>query len=554
MPRPSQFIADQFQEVDQSLAGEDRSGEIEARSFQNLGKGLEQFGAGMGQYMENKRRLDDRMGDDDATNFGLEAGQIALDDALTNSQANGDDLIENFDASYNEATEEYIAGLSDDRAKDRARLIFQKQRLARTEGLFAKKRERHLTHTLAIAEKNRRNYTNQVLKDPSQFSLALKSVKDMNESLAVNGAIREDKLETVQMESTKDLIQSSINGMTLLGEDYDAAIFDVNFGRFSALLSTKEKEEYTKIIQNRKITATDIDLKEIKKEEAEAAKLRTEAHRENFQSLMTAAVTATSPEQRASIARRADMFLTNDGMNRVDADYIKAYISKPKLVDFDDKTRSFHITSMLVNGEKPLSEINEIIKRDVINGNLHPDTGQSLLTKSQAIKDRQTVTGADIYKEKMRLAKEQLDALYGNHQVLIRLPGRRTEQLLKRNQAGQEFLNKLVENPDIDPIRAADIVAQELSGLDINAYPPVPGIPSDKQSKESDLVKEMAKIQARFENGAISQSKRDETLILIDQRIKQIRELEKIKMRTDAKALEMMTKRKQNNIPKEEAE
>ena len=553
MPRPNRFIADQFIEVDQSLAGVDRSGEIRARSLQSLGKGISDLGRGLAAYEQRQAVLDRRRVTDDATNSAMEASQEALDFAKTSPDArpDGSDMVDTFNSGYNEIRESYLDTLSNDEEKEQARLIFERQRLGRTEGLLQEQRQKRLEFTINKNEQSRIRYNGQVLNDPSQFSLALQSVEDSNSAMLEAGLVPPDKIDLLRQKTRKDLVYSAIDGMTLVGQDYNEAILDIIEGRFSQLLTGDEKRKLIGIVQNRKLQAANLSLQESARDRAEDRQLREENQRETFSTLFQTAVGAQDADSREIVFDQVDRAVSSQLLTKADAEYIRSYMSKPRLLSFDDQNRSFQISGDIIDGE----DMNEVIKRDVISGAINPATGEKLLQKMADMRTRSSVSGKEVHREKMRIAKAHLDALFGSKKFFERfdITGKvGTERRLKRNQAESMLLNRMIENPDFDPRQAAILVGQELGGMDIKSYPIVAGVPSDKQNTVKNLIEQIAVVLSKFKAGTISEVKRSSLILQLKQRIDIIEALEATKTEVSQLTQQIMDRRKQNTTINEE--
>ena len=550
MPRPNRFIADQFIEVDQSLAGVDRSGEIRARSLQSLGKGISDLGRGLAAYEQRQAVLDRRRVTDDATNSAMEASQEALDFAKTSPDArpDGSDMVDTFNSGYNEIREIYLDTLSNDEEKEQARLIFERQRLGRTEGLLQEQRQKRLEFTINKNEQSRIRYNGQVLNDPSQFSLALQSVEDSNSAMLEAGLVPPDKIDLLRQKTRKDLVYSAIDGMTLVGQDYNEAILDIIEGRFSQLLTGDEKRKLIGIVQNRKLQAANLSLQESARDRAEDRQLREENQRETFSTLFQTAVGAQDADSREIVFDQVDRAVSSQLLTKADAEYIRSYMSKPRLLSFDDQNRSFQISGDIIDGE----DMNEVIKRDVISGAINPATGEKLLQKMADMRTRTSVSGKEVHREKMKLAKEHLNALFGSKTIFDKLPGFETERRLKRNQAGSMLLNRMIENPELDPRQAAMLVGQEIGGMDIRSYPPIAGVPSNKQDTAKELIEQIAVTISKFKAGAMSKEKRSFLILQLNSRIDTIKALEATKAEVSQLTQQIMDRRKQNTTINEE--
>ena len=168
------------------------------------------------------------------------------------------------------------------------------------------------------------------------------------------------------------------------------------------------------------------------------------------------------------------------------------------------------------------------------------------------MRTRASVSGKVVHKEKMKLAKEHLNALFGSKTIFDKLPGFETERRLKRNQAGSMLLNRMIENPELDPRQAAMLVGQEIGGMDIRSFPPVAGVPSDKQDTVKELIEQIAVVESKFRSGAVTKEKRSTVILQLKTRMDTIKTIEATKVEVSQITQRIMEQRKRNTTINEE--
>lgn len=538
MPRPTQFIADNFSSPNQSL-GEvpDLAGQAKARAFETLARGFSQLGAGLDEYNKRKDAINQRINLDQAQIEAMRAAQDSFNFANTNPEgaADGSSLVSDYELSFEERKLDYLDGIEDDTLKQQAANAFDNEMLKQRDTLYNAQRQKHATFATQESDKAKRAYNAVVFNDPSKFGEAVGTLENHYTAMVEAKLITPDQKESLKQNAIKESAMTAINGMTLIRQDYYQAIERLVTGDMALIFSDEDKKKLITDIQNNKMRSSDTELKSIAQMEARSKKELEEQRTQTFSRIFNNATKASSPAAREAVQKQLNMARGMDLISNVDFSFAQSVMNED-VTKNDDKV-AFDLAYNITGGADT-NAMREKVKELTVREEMKASTARGLLTKISEIENQQKTQGKTIYDDKLKNGRDLLDGVFGSKDFLDKLGNRGQQKAIRRNQAESRYIDVLTGNPGIDPREAAKQVVEELNGLDPSTVPFVRGVPFELQTNQNQIKRAAQQVDRQYQAGKITKERRNQIILDLRERVRTLNSLDQMRQSQTAKPKE----------------